>query len=564
MNGFFRPLDANPPLFKLVEGLSRQFGNQLQCLFTPLGLTGSSGSSVPVWTDGLGSSFKAEEATNPPTVQLCADHQTPVVQFNGTTQFLRINNNGYFNGFRGKTGLTFLMVFRLTVAVDTETLFSQRFLSSRSQFVVQIGADRVIIVTGRTQDAHNLGSWNTGLQINLNKWHCLAITWNPVTADITLQLDNTTLSGSLGIPSPTGFEATKALVDTSVGCWGASSNFIQGQMALVAMASRTSSLAELKGLQSMIRQTFKARNLVVLHGDSLLEMHPNEFTVYSENERLHRQLKGRLNPSEKFVVRNEATSGRGLTSGFTSPNLLTEAPNRVDTLLPPPLCNRLILVGNGTRNDLSFGRITAQILADIASYTTARKAAGYDRVVWATPITDGAGASTERNLKTIANSLINSPGFLNAVVNLRAAIPAVDSPALGNGVSSVSTSQNTLTLSSAHTLTTGQRVRVDTTGTLPGGLSTSTTYFARAVSTTVISLHPSVTDANNDTNQVVITSTGSGSHQVHFFENPYNTTYYLGSNSPYAPDSTHPTPLTTRLMAEAYANTVLAQADLAD
>lgn len=53
-----------------------------------------------------------------------------------------------------------------------------------------------------------------------------------------------------------------------------------------------------------------------------------------------------------------------------------------------------------------------------------------------------------------------------------------------------------------------------TTGTLPTGLATSTTYYIRAYldGTTTFKLYPTETDANNDTNAISISGTGSGTH----------------------------------------------------
>ena len=60
---------------------------------------------------------------------------------------------------------------------------------------------------------------------------------------------------------------------------------------------------------------------------------------------------------------------------------------------------------------------------------------------------------------------------------------------------------------------TGQKVRVSSSGTLPGGLSASTSYYAAQVTSSTIKLAESVADAFNGV-VVDITSTGSGNHTI--------------------------------------------------
>lgn len=71
-----------------------------------------------------------------------------------------------------------------------------------------------------------------------------------------------------------------------------------------------------------------------------------------------------------------------------------------------------------------------------------------------------------------------------------------------------------LTTAYAHGLVTGDVVNVATTTTLPSGLSASTDYYARVVSTTVITLHTTAAGASANTGKVDITSTGSGTHRL--------------------------------------------------
>lgn len=62
---------------------------------------------------------------------------------------------------------------------------------------------------------------------------------------------------------------------------------------------------------------------------------------------------------------------------------------------------------------------------------------------------------------------------------------------------------------------TGQAFRLTTTGALPTGLSTGTTYYLReGADANTFTVYPTLTDATNGTNQVTFTGTGSGTNQV--------------------------------------------------
>jgi microcystin-dependent protein len=81
-------------------------------------------------------------------------------------------------------------------------------------------------------------------------------------------------------------------------------------------------------------------------------------------------------------------------------------------------------------------------------------------------------------------------------------------------IASVNTSTDEITSSVPHTFSTAEKVRVSTTGTLPGGLSAVTDYYVRSVSGSVLTLHPTATDANNNTNKTNLTSAGTGTHTL--------------------------------------------------
>lgn len=66
--------------------------------------------------------------------------------------------------------------------------------------------------------------------------------------------------------------------------------------------------------------------------------------------------------------------------------------------------------------------------------------------------------------------------------------------------------------------TTGVAVQFTTTGTLPAGLSLLTTYWLRALSDTIFTVHTTYADAIANTNLVDITSGGSGTHTTTVIE----------------------------------------------
>lgn len=97
--------------------------------------------------------------------------------------------------------------------------------------------------------------------------------------------------------------------------------------------------------------------------------------------------------------------------------------------------------------------------------------------------------------------------------------------------SSIDTTLDQITTSAAHGFTTADPVHVDATTTLPGGVLNTRYYYARVISTTVISLHPTATDATNNTNKVDITSAGSGTITVAKNRTPYTCYDWCSDNA---------------------------------
>lgn len=81
-------------------------------------------------------------------------------------------------------------------------------------------------------------------------------------------------------------------------------------------------------------------------------------------------------------------------------------------------------------------------------------------------------------------------------------------------ISSIDTGTDVITTSANHEFSTGDRVKLSATDTLPGGLSWGTDYYVRSVSATTLSLHPTASDANNNTNKINITDAGGGTIRI--------------------------------------------------
>lgn len=75
-------------------------------------------------------------------------------------------------------------------------------------------------------------------------------------------------------------------------------------------------------------------------------------------------------------------------------------------------------------------------------------------------------------------------------------------------------SGSTLTTSPAHGYTTGDPVTVATTGTLPAPLNTTTTYFARVLAASTVSMHTTRAAAIAGTGAIVYTTAGTGVHNI--------------------------------------------------
>ncbi len=88
-------------------------------------------------------------------------------------------------------------------------------------------------------------------------------------------------------------------------------------------------------------------------------------------------------------------------------------------------------------------------------------------------------------------------------------------------ISSVDTSGETVTTENSHGYSTGDTVTLYSPGTIPGGLSSDTTYYVRVTSNTTFSLHTTQADSEAGTSSVDLTGAQSG--DVYFLNNKPTT-----------------------------------------
>jgi flagellar hook-associated protein 2 len=97
-------------------------------------------------------------------------------------------------------------------------------------------------------------------------------------------------------------------------------------------------------------------------------------------------------------------------------------------------------------------------------------------------------------------------------------------------ISSVDTSGETVTTENSHGYSTGDTVTLYSPGTIPGGLSSDTTYYVKVTSNTTFSLHTSQANAEAGTSSVDLTGAQSG--DVYFLNNkPTTTTVSIQSDT---------------------------------
>lgn len=83
-------------------------------------------------------------------------------------------------------------------------------------------------------------------------------------------------------------------------------------------------------------------------------------------------------------------------------------------------------------------------------------------------------------------------------------------------ISSINTDSGAINTTTAHGLTTGSPVVINTDsgGTQPGGVSPTTVYFARGISSTEFTIHTTAAGASANTDKIVPSSAGSGTRRL--------------------------------------------------
>ena len=130
----------------------------------------------------------------------------------------------------------------------------------------------------------------------------------------------------------------------------------------------------------------------------------------------------------------------------------------------------------------------------------------------------GMSAASQAEMEAASStSVAVSPGrIVHDPTHLKAGIVFYWSISTHSTISSVNTTTDEVTTAGAHTLSTGDCVCCDYSG--PGGWGNRVFYFARVVSSTVFTLHPTYTDAVNNTNKIDLTSAGSSTRNIYRFD----------------------------------------------
>jgi hypothetical protein len=84
-------------------------------------------------------------------------------------------------------------------------------------------------------------------------------------------------------------------------------------------------------------------------------------------------------------------------------------------------------------------------------------------------------------------------------------------------ISTINATSDQITTSSAHVLATGDAVMITAdVGTQPAGTSGTTIYYARVISSTVVTLHPTAIDSVNNSNTINIADSGTGTIRLRY------------------------------------------------
>jgi hypothetical protein len=159
--------------------------------------------------------------------------------------------------------------------------------------------------------------------------------------------------------------------------------------------------------------------------------------------------------------------------------------------------------------NIKVGRGTTETISGVKTFSAANSHTGNNTFSGQNTFSDATSPIlTDRLSERTSNNGILIDGCLIQDGNVRLGTTRA-TVTLASGVN---TTTDVLTTDATHGLTTADPIRLRATSgsTLPTGTSASTQYYARVLTTTTITLHPTVADANANTNRVDITDVGSG------------------------------------------------------
>lgn len=168
-------------------------------------------------------------------------------------------------------------------------------------------------------------------------------------------------------------------------------------------------------------------------------------------------------------------------------------------------------------NSITVSSISGSTFTTSASYTSIATTGMPVTVSSSANQPGGIAASTTYFIRSLTSTTLSlHPTLADAVAGTNVVTPTSS----GTGTITIlstasivsSISGSTFTTSSAYftSAVTGIPVNITSNGTMPGGLDANTPYYARGLTTTTFTLHPTLADANANTNAITPSSAGSG------------------------------------------------------
>lgn len=166
---------------------------------------------------------------------------------------------------------------------------------------------------------------------------------------------------------------------------------------------------------------------------------------------------------------------------------------------------------NGTIGNASSGATTRANVDTFPLFTVIWEAMQSNPTY--APIYDSAGAASTYGASARVDYAANKQLSLTKALGQ---VMAGHAPDLSSQVftTNFAVSTSILTTTSAVQYGTGSPVRVSTAGTLPTGLSATTTYYSKYLSATTLALYPTIADALASTNVVTFSTDGTGVHSI--------------------------------------------------